>query len=132
MHEMPPIVCLCGSTRFKDEFMDATRRLTLEGKIVLSVGMFAHADGAWDQIGGEDGDVKKMLDELHKRKIDLAESILVLNVGGYVGESTTGEILYAEARGKTITFLEPYCFTLPDGDCIGTGCMHDYDTRGDC
>lgn len=135
MPEMPTIVCLCGSTRFYEQFMRANYELTMQGKIVLSVGFFMHsAEAAHGEQWGCTPEEKIALDELHKRKIDLANEILVLNVGGYVGESTTSEILYAEARGKTIRFLEPYCFTLPDGDCIGTGCMHDttYDTRGDC
>jgi len=97
----PPIVCLCGSTRFKDTFMAETKRLTLEGKIVVSVGFFGHADGM------PTVEEKVRLDELHLRKIDLADEILILNVDGYIGESTKRELAYAEKNGKCIRFLEP-------------------------
>lgn len=102
----PTITVLCGSTRFKDEFVEANRRLSLTGHIVLSVGLFAHAD-----MGGHAeivlGEVEKhRLDELHKRKIDLADDVLVLNVGGYIGESTRSEIEYADKLGKTVFYLE--------------------------
>jgi hypothetical protein len=105
---MPAIVCLCGSTRFWEAFRDHGLRLTLEGKIVLSIGIaapdsmtFAHAD---DDEGRR---VKAMLDELHKRKIDLADEVLILNVGGYIGESTLSELAYAVVKGKAVRWLEP-------------------------
>jgi hypothetical protein len=80
MSERPKIVCLCGSTRFKEAFERANREETLSGKIVLSVGMFGHSEGL-----DMSGPVKAMLDRLHLCKIDLADEVLVLNVGGYVG-----------------------------------------------
>ncbi len=98
---MPPIVCLCGSTRFKDAFEAANRQETLRGKIVLSVGVFIHSSEEISEA------TKAELDELHKRKIDLAAEILVLNIGGYIGESTRSEIEYARAHGKRITYWEP-------------------------
>lgn len=98
----PTIVCLCGSTRFGDAYRDAMREETLAGRIVLTVGLLGHAEGI--DMGGP---VKAALDELHLRKIDLADEILVLNVGGYVGESTRREIAYARSRGKTIRSLHP-------------------------
>lgn len=103
----PTIVCLCGSTRFKDAFLEANKQETLDGRIVLSVGMFPHTDngGHAEQVLGEN--VKAMLDQLHKAKIDLADEIIVLNVGGYVGKSTKSEITYALRRGKPIRWLEP-------------------------
>jgi len=97
----PEIVCLCGSTRFKDAFVAENERLTLAGKIVLSVGSFGHSR----PVPFTDTE-KAALDELHKRKIDLADSVFVLNVGGYIGSSTRGEIEYAHAHGKRITYLE--------------------------
>ena len=101
--KMPHIVCLCGSTRFMDVFFVAGWKFTLEGKIVLSVGVCNHAEhhGA-EAIGPE---VADRLDELHLRKIDLADSVFVLNVGGYIGESTAKEIVYAEKKGKPIGYL---------------------------
>lgn len=105
-----PVVTLCGSTRFKDSFMDAQKRLTLEGNIVISVGLFGHSGDqeVWD--GMDEGTLSKtkvMLDDMHKRKIDMADSIYVINVGGYIGESTKSEIEYAKAHGKTVEYLEP-------------------------
>ncbi|XBG79840.1 hypothetical protein V4S40_00780 [Enterococcus cecorum] len=78
------IITLCGSTRFKDEFIKAQKDLTLQGNIVISVGLFGHSGDveAWD------GQTKTMLDDMHKRKIDLADEIFVINVGGYIGKST--------------------------------------------
>ena len=97
-----PVITLCGSTRFKDAFMEAQKRLTLEGNIVISVGLFGHSgdDEVWTE------GVKQMLDDMHKRKIDMADSIIVINVGGYIGESTRSEIEYAIKNGKRVEYLE--------------------------
>lgn len=100
----PPVVCLCGSTRFPEEWRDATRRLSLAGEIVLSVGVMIHA-GA--EPIRDDGPEKTKLDELHLRKIDLADYVLVLNKNGYVGASTAREIAYARSTGKPVRYLEP-------------------------
>ena len=98
-----PVITLCGSTRFKDAFLEAQKRLTLEGNIVISVGLFGHAgdDEVWTE------GTKEMLDDMHKRKIDMADAIYVVNVGGYVGESTRSEIEYARRNGKRVEYLEP-------------------------
>ena len=95
-------ITLCGSTRFKDAFMEAQKRLTLEGNIVISVVLFGHSgdDEVWT-----DG-TKEMLDGMHKRKIDMADEIFVINVGGYIGSSTRSEIEYAQATGKLVRCLE--------------------------
>jgi hypothetical protein len=106
----PSIVCLCGSTRFYDEFRRANLRLTLAGQIVLSIGCDTKSDQdltAADGFGTGPAAVKARLDDLHKRKIDLADYVLVLNVGGYVGESTRAEIAYAHAAGKPVRYLDP-------------------------
>ena len=97
------VITLCGSTRFKDAFLEAQKRLTLEGNIVISVGLFGHAgdDEVWTP------GTKEMLDDMHKRKIDMADEIFVINVGGYIGESTRSEIAYAKAAGKPVRYLEP-------------------------
>jgi len=97
-----PVITLCGSTRFKEQFMEAQKRLTLEGKIVISVGLFGHSGD--DEVWTEGS--KEMLDDMHKRKIDMADEIFVINVGGYIGLSTRSEIDYALAHGKKVTYLE--------------------------
>ena len=93
-----PVITLCGSTRFKEQFLEAQKRLTLEGRIVISVGLFGHTgdDEVWTE------GTKEMLDDMHKRKIDMADGIYVINVGGYIGSSTRSEIEYARATGKTV------------------------------
>ena len=96
------VITLCGSTRFKDAFMEAQKRLTLAGNIVISVGLFGHSGD--DEVWREG--TKEMLDDMHKRKIDMAEEIFVINVGGYIGSSTRSEIEYAAAAGKNIRYLE--------------------------
>lgn len=104
-----PVITLCGSTRFKDEFIEAQKRLTLEGNIVISVGLFGHAGDAevWENMDeGTLTKTKEMLDDMHKRKIDMADEIYVINVGGYIGSSTRSEIEYAKMTGKTVRYLE--------------------------
>ncbi len=104
------VITLCGSTRFKEEFLETQKRLTLEGNIVISVGLFGHCG---DREVWEDSDegtltkTKEMLDDMHKRKIDMADEIYVINVGGYIGESTRSEIDHAVETGKTVRYLEP-------------------------
>ena len=99
----PRVVCLCGSTRFSEAFRHANLTETLAGRIVLTIGCDLRSDDALG-LGPE---TKARLDDLHKRKIDLADEILVLNVGGYVGESTRSEIEYAVAHGRAVRWLEP-------------------------
>jgi hypothetical protein len=98
----PKVVCLCGSSRFGDAFARANLELTLAGAIVLSIGCVTSSD---DEIGVDDA-TKARLDELHKRKIDLADEVFVLNVGGYVGASTASEIAYAENHYTPVRYLE--------------------------
>ena len=103
------VITLCGSTRFKDAFMQAQKKLTLEGNIVISVGLFGHSGDqeVWEGMSEDTmTQTKIMLDDMHKRKIDMADEIFVINVGGYVGESTRSEIEYAESVGKPVRYLE--------------------------
>ena len=104
--QRPVIVCLCGSTRFSQAWQDANLYETLAGRIVLSIGCNTRSD---EQLASEAGLTidKQMLDILHLFKIDMADEILVLNVGGYVGESTRREIEYAHRLGKPVRWLEP-------------------------
>ena len=104
------VITLCGSTRFKDAFMEVQKRLTLEGNIVISVGLFGHSgdNEVWEGMSEDTlTKTKEMLDDMHKRKIDMADEIFVINVGGYIGSSTRSEIEYAMAAGKTVRYLEP-------------------------
>lgn len=130
--DTPNRICLCGSTRFKDEYIKATRELTLQGNIVISVGLFGHQEGI-----DMEGETKKMLDELHLRKIDICHEVFIINplrhacpncktmygkgvylpncscgvpmlsipFQPYIGESTKREIEYAKSQGKKITYL---------------------------
>lgn len=95
------IITLCGSTKFKDQFLEHQKRLTLEGNIVISVGMFGHADN--EPLSEQ---IKSMLDDMHFSKIDLADEIFVINVGKYIGFSTGREIEYAKSTGKKVNYLE--------------------------
>ena len=103
-HERPRIVCLCGSTRFWQAFHDVGWALTLQGHIVLTIGVCKHAEDHGGEALGED--VAARLDELHYRKIDLSDQIVVLNVGGYIGESTMAEIEYAKRVDVAVLYLE--------------------------
>lgn len=96
------IITLCGSTKFKDQFISEQKRLTLEGNIVISVGLFGHSG----DVEVFTNNTKEMLDNMHKRKIDLADEIFVINVGGYIGESTKSEIKYAINKNKVVKYLE--------------------------
>lgn len=98
MTRRPEIVCICGSIRFVTEMREANRALTFAGVIVLAPG---EADALIDD------EQKKALDALHLRKIDLADRVLVVNPGGYVGESTRREIAYARAAGMPVSFTDP-------------------------
>lgn len=95
-----PVITLCGSTRFKEQFLEVQKRLTLDGNIVISVGLFGHSgdDEVWTE------GTKEMLDDMHKRKIDMADVIYVIDVDGYIGSSTRSEIDYAKSHGKGIIY----------------------------
>ena len=97
------VITLCGSTRFRAEYERVQKELTLQGNIVISVGLFGHSgdDEVW-----KDG-VKEMLDEMHLAKIDMADEIFVINPGGYIGQSTAREIAYARSHGNTVKSLCP-------------------------
>ena len=105
-----PVVTLCGSTRFKDEFMQAQKDLTLKGYIVISVGLFGHAgdEEVWEGMDENTlTETKIMLDDMHKSKIDMADEIYVINPKGYIGNSTWSEICYAYMTDKYIGAMEP-------------------------
>lgn len=95
------VITLCGSTKFKDEFLKVQKELTLAGNIVISVGLFGHFGDT--EVWAEG--TKEMLDDMHKKKIDMADEIFVINVNGYIGNSTKSEIEYAEAHNKKVNYL---------------------------
>jgi hypothetical protein len=105
--DLPNIVCLCGSTKFHQEFQRANYEETMAGNIVLTVGFFMHsAEAAHGEEWACTPEQKVGLDQLHLRKIDLCDEIFVINVDGYVGESTMSEMAYAILRRKGIRWLE--------------------------
>ena len=106
----PRIVCLCGSTRFWREFQRASLAETLEGRIVLSIGAASGTDDEhFGNLPREEYDaVKERLDALHLHKVAMADEILAINVGGYVGESTAREVAYAIALRKLLRWWEGY------------------------
>ena len=95
------VITLCGSTKFREEFLAEQKRLTLEGYIVISVGLFGHSGDSEVWLD----ETKVMLDDMHKRKIDMADEIFVINVGGYIGNSTRSEIEYAISTNKPVKYL---------------------------
>lgn len=109
MNKAYPVITLCGSTRFRKEFEKAQKELTLQGNIVISVGLFGH-DGdneVWENMDeGTQTRTKMMLDDIHKKKISMSDSIYVINPQGYIGSSTWSEICYAWMLGKRIEFME--------------------------
>jgi len=103
------VITLCGSTKFKEEFLKVQKELTLKGNIVISVGLFGHSGDSevWENMDeGTLTKTKEMLDDMHKRKIDMEDEIYVINVNGYIGESTKSEIEYALSTGKKVNYLE--------------------------
>ena len=104
----PVIVCLCGSTRFGDAFRQAEFEETLAGKIVLTIGCNMRSD---DDLFGDMAEalkdtIKRQLDILHLRKIEMADEVLFLNIAGYIGESTFNELQHARLKGKRIRWFE--------------------------
>ena len=97
------IITLCGSIKFKEEFTKVQEKLALEGNIILTPNFF-------NSMKKEDikEETKEMLDKMHKQKIDMSDEIFVINVEGYIGESTRNEIEYAKAKGKKVSYLENY------------------------
>lgn len=106
MRVVPPIVCLCGSSRFYSQFRETTFKETIAGKIVLSICFPPHADARSSELPVTPKE-QELLIELHKRKIDMADEVLVMNVDGYVGVRTAHEIEYAMEQGKPVRWFDP-------------------------
>lgn len=93
------VITLCGSIKFKDEFIKVKEELTLAGNIVFTPNFFTKKIDVNTEF-------KSMLDEMHRQKIDMSDEIYVINLGKYIGESTKSEIEYAKSKGKDIVYLE--------------------------
>ena len=107
------VITLCGSTRFKKEIQDVARDLTLKGHIVLAPCVYHHME----EDGGLTTEDLIRLDNLHKEKINMSDAIFVVNVNGYIGESTYGEIDWASRMKKQVFFLvNPNPEAEPDGE----------------
>ena len=94
------VITLCGSSRFKEDFERINKELTLAGNLVISLGVWGHAGDTFTE------EQKVMLDDIHKRKIDMADAIYVINKDGYIGASTKSEIKYAHQHNKQIIYME--------------------------
>jgi hypothetical protein len=104
---LPPIVALCGSTRHWDALAEANLYETAAGRIVLAPGCnMKQPHPLWEDPARAER-LKQQLDELHRRKIDLADEVLIVNPGGYIGDSTRSEIEYASSLGKPIRYTHP-------------------------
>lgn len=121
-NERAKVITLCGSTRFKSDFDAWNSRLTLDGNVVISVGVFGHGMHPYHQekyIAPK----KPLLDQLHLQKIDMADEIFVIDPGGYVGDSTRREVEYARSKGKPVFFLsqiDPGCASCGRDNRNGT------------
>jgi len=105
---VPKIVCFCGSTRFANTFMIERWKLEKQGIMTFGINILPNGYfGSENSHGAEKEGVKEILDELHLSKIDLSDEVVILNVGGYIGESTMKELNYAKTKGKFITYFEP-------------------------
>lgn len=129
----PKIATLCGSSRFKEDHENVMRELTLQGYLVIGLGLFGHLEPTFDM----NSVTKKELDALHFRKIELSDEVYIVNPararcsgckswvfkekcqcnkgekGGievypYLGDSTRREIAYARLLGKAITYMNPH------------------------
>jgi hypothetical protein len=108
LREHVKVICLCGSTRFTEVMLIKQWELTKQGHVVLSWCALpdSYLNGKErSHIGDQEG-VKEVVDEVHLRKIDLCDEVLVINVGGYIGMSTQKEIEYATAIGRPVLYLE--------------------------
>lgn len=105
--DRPKIITLCGSTRFTSEMLREAWRLTIAGNIVIHWNILEGKEAFSHGAEREGGNVKEIIDALYLHKVEMAAEVRVLNVGGYVGESTRNELAHARKHGKVITWLEP-------------------------
>lgn len=98
------MICLCGSSKFKDDFIRVGEDLTLQGNIVIGLSLYGHAEHKFDTVITPE--IKTMLDDMHRQKIDMSDAIFVINKNGYIGNSTQREIAYARFHNKPIYYME--------------------------
>ena len=110
---MNKIITLCGSTRFKAAFCEWNARLTLRGYLVFSVAMWSHSDRI-----NPTNEQKLLLDEVHKLKIDISDEVFVLDVTGYIGESTNSEIKHAWSKNIPVRYLSKEYPNWTEKDCL--------------
>ena len=99
------VITLCGSTKFEAEFAEVNQRLTMEGCVVLSLGMFSLPDLPEYDWTADSSELRGRLVGVHLQKIRMADEVYIVDPGGYVGESTRREIAYAESLGKSVRYL---------------------------
>jgi hypothetical protein len=95
-------VAICGSMRFVEDMIEVQKHLSYQGVIVL-MPSFTLASPGTVHIPAE---IKKQFAEMHRERIDMADEIFVVNVGGYFGSDTDKDIEYAESVGKPVKYLE--------------------------
>ena len=96
---MKKIVTICGSMRFKDKMIEIAKDLEIKNKYVVI--QCVYSDNKFSE------DEQSILADLHYKKIDISDAIFVVNVDGYIGNSTNKEIEYAKNLGKEVMYLEP-------------------------
>ena len=99
------VITLCGSTKFEAEFAEVNQRLTMEGCVVISLGMFSLPELTGYDWAVDGSALKARLATVHLQKVRMADEVYVVDPGGYVGESTRREIAYAESLGKPVRYL---------------------------
>lgn len=110
------VVTLCGSTRFEAEFAEVNQRLTMEGCVVISLGMFRLPDLPDYDWAADIADLKGRVGAVHLQKIRMADEVYIVDPGGYLGESTRREIAYAESLGKPVRYLSRERLARPGDD----------------
>lgn len=104
--QRPLVICFCGSTRFIEHMAVLAWEQEKLGRITLGPNLLPAGYDAPPSHAAEAEGVKEILDRTHLRKIDMADQVTVINIGGYIGDSTAAEIAYAEATGKPVTYTE--------------------------
>ena len=95
---MNKIVTICGSMKFKDKMMEVAKELEIKNNYVVIQCIYSN-----DKFSDEE---QKNLADLHYNKIKISDAIYVINVNGYIGDSTKSEIEYAKKHGKKVNYLE--------------------------